>query len=345
MLYTEPLSDRLRPLSILIILFKMPFFRSLYQILLAGSALVHAYSDPGACSGDCNTHDPSVMQRSSDGKYFRFSTGNEIEIATASSLAGPWTNQGSAITGGSSIDLDGNTDLWAPDVHLIGSTYYLYYAVSTFGSQDSAIGVATSTTMEVGSWTDHGSTGVTSSSSKIYNAIDPALLIVGSSYYLSFGSFWDDIYQVPMASPPLKTAGTASYNIAYNSSGTHSEEGSNIFYYDGYYYLLFSSGICCGYDTDKPATGAEYKIMMCRSTSATGSFVDKNGDACTANGGSVLLASHDYVYGPGGQGVFTDSSRGLVLYYHYADTNVGLADSEYLLGWNTLSWSNGWPVV
>ena len=45
------------------------------------------------------------------------------------------------------------------------------------------------------------------------------------------------------------------------------------------------------------------------------------------------------------RGVFTDTSRGLVLYYHYADTDVGLADADYLFGWNTLSWSSGWPVV
>lgn len=31
----------------------------------------------------------------------------------------------------------------APDVTNIGGTYYLYYAVSAFGSQDSAIGLAT----------------------------------------------------------------------------------------------------------------------------------------------------------------------------------------------------------
>jgi arabinan endo-1,5-alpha-L-arabinosidase len=71
----------------------------------------------------------------------------------------------------------------------------MYYAVSTFGSQNSAIGVATSSTMEVGSWTDLGATGISSSSSKIYNAIDPNLVAVGSSYYMNFGSFWDDIYQ------------------------------------------------------------------------------------------------------------------------------------------------------
>lgn len=84
---------------------------------------------------------------------------------------------------------------------------------------------------------------------------------------------------------------------------------------------------------------------MCRSTSATGGFVDKSGVACTASGGSTLLASHGTVYGPGGQGVFNAGSIGLVLYYHYADTTVGLGDGSYKLGWNVLTWSSGWPVV
>lgn len=61
------------------------------------------------------------------------------------------------------------------------------------------------------------------------------------------------------------------------------------------------TGICCGYDATRPAAGAEYKIMMCRSTSGTGGFVDQNGISCTSGGGSVLLPSHDKVYGPGGQ--------------------------------------------
>jgi arabinan endo-1,5-alpha-L-arabinosidase len=42
-------------------------------------------------------------------------------------------------------------------------------------------------------------------------------------------------------------------------------------------------------------------IMMARSTSPTGGFVDQDGVAATDSGGSILLQSHDYVYGPGGQ--------------------------------------------
>lgn len=54
----------------------------------------------------------------------------------------------------------------------VGDTYYVYYSVSTFGVQNSAIGLATSTTMDCGSFTDVGSTGVASRAGRPYNAID-----------------------------------------------------------------------------------------------------------------------------------------------------------------------------
>lgn len=125
----------------------------------------------------------------------------------------------------------------------------MYYAVSTFGSQVSSIGLATSATMDVGSWTDKGAIGVSSTAGKAYNAIDPNLIAVGSTYLLNFGSFWGDIYQVALNSAATKGGGASSYQLAYNSAGTHAEEGSFMFYYSGYYYLLWSAGICCGYDT------------------------------------------------------------------------------------------------
>lgn len=224
---------------------------------------------------------------------------------------------------------------------MVGSTYYLYYSVSTFGSQASAIGYATSTDLE--SWTDHGSTGISSSSGKAYNAIDPCLAIDGSSYYMSFGSFWNDIYEVAMSSPS-KPSGS-SFQIAYNATGSHSEEGSFLYQYGSYWYLFFSSGQCCGYDTSKPAAGEEYKIMVCRGTSVTGPFTDKNGVACTSSGGTLVLASHGNVYGPGGQGVYTDPSLGPVLYYHYVYIPNGYSDGAKLFGVNTIDFSSGWPVV
>lgn len=76
------------------------------------AALAHGYANPGTCSGACNVHDPSLIQRSSDKVYFRFSTGNKISYAKASSISGPWTTVGSMLPSGSSIDLDGSDDLW-----------------------------------------------------------------------------------------------------------------------------------------------------------------------------------------------------------------------------------------
>jgi hypothetical protein len=119
------------------------------------------------------------------------------------------------------------------------------------------------------------------------------------------------------------TAATgSSYQIAYNSSGSHAVEGSFMYYRSGYYYLFFSSGTCCGYDTSKPSPGNEYKIYVCRSATVNGPFVDKSGKSCTAGGGSIVLESHGYVYGPGGQGVMADSSYGTVLYYHYGKSCI-----------------------
>jgi arabinan endo-1,5-alpha-L-arabinosidase len=324
----------------------MRSFANFLGFSLTLAATTYAYANPGACSGVCVTHDPSVVRRSSDGKFFRFTTGNEILVATADAITGPWTNEGSALPGGSSINLAGNTDLWAPDVNLVGSTYMMYYAVSTFGSQNSAIGVATSTTMEVGSWVDHGATGVSSDSSKIYNAIDPNFIqTTTGEFLLNFGSFWDDIYQVELGPTAMTTLGS-SYNMAYNSSGTHAVEGSFMYYEAPYYYLFFSSGTCCGFTAGAlPAAGTEYKIMVGRSTSPTSGFVDATGKSLADGGGTLVLPSHGTVYAPGGQGVMDHPTYGAVLYYHYLDTSIGYADGDAQFGWNQITWSNGWPTV
>ena len=126
------------------------------RALLAAATLVHGYANPLPCSGICNNaHDPALI-RHSDGTYYRFSTGGKIAIHSAPALTGPWTYKGAAIPAGSKINLKGRDDLWvssaprtyhlsdrveqrraielmkdcvkAPDVTLVGDTYYLYYS-------------------------------------------------------------------------------------------------------------------------------------------------------------------------------------------------------------------------
>jgi arabinan endo-1,5-alpha-L-arabinosidase len=177
--------------------------------------------------------------------------------------------------------------------------------------------------MESGSWTDHGSTGVSSSSSKAYNAIDGNVIDAGGTYYMNFGSFWHDIYQAPMNSAATKVS-SSPYNLAYDPSGTHAVEGPYIYNYGDYYYLFYSAGICCGYDRSKPASGEEYKIKVCRSTSPTSGFVSLFSNHFSHSCSNHIWApdligrhrrhflhewrwysctgeSHGTVYGPGGQ--------------------------------------------
>jgi arabinan endo-1,5-alpha-L-arabinosidase len=240
---------------------------------LAWAPTISAYANPGACSGVCtNAHDPSIIRRQSDGTYFRFSTGGKVAIHTAPSISGPWTYKCAMLPSGSSIQLAGNQDLWAPDVSLVGSDYYVYYTVSTFGQQNSAIGLATSATMDCGSFKDLGTTGVESKTGDNYNAIDGNLLKDGTSYLFSFGSFYSNLYQVSMASPPTKSSGSLR-PLAFEPAGEHPEEAPYMVKYGNYYYLFYSVGKCCGYDASRPAAGAEYKIKVCRSGSATGGFV------------------------------------------------------------------------
>lgn len=243
-----------------------------------------AYVNPIECtSGICNNaHDPALIRRD-DGTYFRFSTGGSnsgaIPIHTAKAINGPWTAAGTVLPKGSNINRYNGAkkfDLWAPDVSKVGDTYYLYYSMSqAFGVNNSTIGVATSKTLETGSWTDLGESGVSSTAGKSnYNAIDGNLVFDGANYYLSFGSFWSDLYTVKMTNPPTKVAsGATSQQIAFIPSGTHAQEASYVYKYGSYYYLFFSTGQCCDY-VNKPAPkGTEYKIQACRSSAVAGPYV------------------------------------------------------------------------
>ena len=147
-----------------------------------------------------------------------------------------------------------------------------------------------------------------------------------------------------MKSTPT-AANSASYNVIYQPSGTHAVEAAYMVQYGSYYYMFYSEGQCCGLDTSRPASGQEYKIMVCRSSSATGGFVDASGTSCTNGGGTVVLPSHGTIYAPGGQGVYNDPVIGWVLYYHYVDTTIGYADGDKRFGVNKITWSNGWPTV
>ncbi|KZV66585.1 glycoside hydrolase family 43 protein [Peniophora sp. CONT] len=320
---------------------------ALAQTLFALTAL--AEPNPIAGSSSVQVRDPAIWYNSATKKYYVFSTNNKITIFTSTSLTGPWTNVGAAIPNCSIINLPGNCNLWAPDVNYIDGEYVLYYSVSAIGSQNSAIGVATSPSMEPGTWTDHGEV-ISSKTGDVYNAIDPNL-IDWNGLKLSFGSYWNGMYQIGLW-PDVETQASAlpGTHLAGNS-GRPAEGG---FTYKSpasdYYFFFFSDGITpLAGATSRPAAGAEYKVLVGRGAGGMGPFYGKLGNdltqALTPPTGSLVLGSHDNIYAPGGQSIFRDPvSNRDVMVYHYQPLNGPIGGPSYL-GINYLDFSSGWPVV
>lgn len=293
------------------------------------------FRPPEPCTGNCTAiHDPAVIRRS-DGTWFRFSTLGNIAVATAPALIGPWTYRGAMLPSGSIIKLPDATanQLWAPDVFFANNQFYSYYSVSRSGYKGSEIGVATSKTGDVGTWTDHGSVGVPKSEN--YNIIDANFFreCATCPNRWTFGSAWNGVYQTSLTDDYLKWSGEAPKQLVYNSTyPLHPQtyvsiiEGGYLFWWKvndvKYYYMFFSSGACCNAGNQLEAPGDEYKIMVCRGTSSSGPFFDKAGKNCaTQNGGTLVLGSHGDVYAPGGQGVLVDGGK-IVLYYHYGKSRL-----------------------
>jgi len=288
------------------------------------------------------SHDPSIAKVNQT--YYVFNTGGNITVSTATSLHGPWRRSNDALPKGSIINNPGRYGIWAPSVLLFDDVYYCFYCVSTYETQDSAIGLATSTEMET--WVDHG-TILSSQKDSLYNAIDPALVIdkATNTPYLSFGSFWNDIYEVQLTPKANTTApGKSPFQISFNSTKYHSEEGSYIYYFENYYYLFYSNGECCNFNP-LPKPGDEYKVYVGRSESVTGPFVDQEKVDLKDGGGSLVLGSHGEIYAPGGQSLYYDPdlSRTIIVYHYYTKTNNAVGRST--LGINYVNFIDGWPEL
>ncbi|KZV75680.1 glycoside hydrolase family 43 protein [Peniophora sp. CONT] len=302
--------------------------------VLAFSSLAWAYPNPGTVTGNIDVADPTLCKDDS-GTYFLFSTAPGIEIRTSTDRTA-WTLRGTVWTVGSepsgttSFTGSASANLWAPDCTYADGQFYLYYAASTFGSQKSGIFFAKSSTGLPGSWTDEGLVTSTASGDS-YNAIDPNLLIDGSTWYMSLGSFWTGIKEVTLSSSTGKLASSTVTSLA-ERSGTDAMEASVIFKYGSYYYLFTSWDTCCA------GLSSTYNIRVGRSTSAKGPFVDQAGVSLTDGGGTLVLETHGSIVGPGGQDLMTDSD-GVVMVYHYYTSTASL------LGINLVDFSSGWPVL
>jgi arabinan endo-1,5-alpha-L-arabinosidase len=303
-------------------------------------------------TGDTSpVHDPSIIRQGST--YYVFSTdagssqGGFIPIRCSTDKIA-WSACGyvfSTLPSWISGAVPQATEIWAPDVSYFNGVYHVYYAVSSFGSNISAIGLATNATLDSTdpnyNWVDQGLI-LQSSTSDNFNAIDPNILIdAGGSVWLNYGSFWTGIYQQQIDPATGKIqSGSATYHLAERASDVPNDpiEGSSLVYENGYYYLFVSWDYCC---EANPAQ-SDYKIVVGRGASPNGPFLDQNGIDMAAGGGTILLQGDATWAGPGGQTAYIDATDGDLIVFHALLLSQNGLDFLFV---RSLTWPNDWPVI
>ena len=296
-------------------------------------------------------HDPSIIRQGST--YYVFVTdalpqSGFIPIRCSTDKIA-WTSCGSvfpALPSWIASAVPAATGIWAPDISYFNGTYHLYYAASTFGSNISAIGLATNTTLDATDpsyrWVDQGLV-LQSTSPSNFNAIDPNILTdTDGSVWLSYGSFWTGIYQQQIDPTTGKIqSGAKTYHLAQRAASVAHDpiEGASLVQKGSYYYLFVSWDSCCNAN---PAL-SNYKVVVGRATSAHGPFLDQAGTDMAAGGGTILLQGDGVNWSaPGGQTAYIDSVGGDLIAFHALKLSQNGLDYLFI---RSLSFTTGWPVI
>ena len=284
-------------------------------------------------------HDPSTIVKCQE-TYWLFATGPGIPSQRSRDLihwsAGPrvflnppaWTTN--AVPGFRGY-------FWAPDVIRHSNQFLLYYSVSQWGKNKSAIGLATNPTLDPEAsdfhWTDRGPV-IQSDNQDDFNAIDPCVTHdEGLNLWLSFGSFWSGIKLLEL--DPTTGFGQSPASPLHALAFHPSIEAPCIFYHTGFYYLFVNWGQCCR------GTNSTYNIRVGRSAQITGPYLDKAGVPMQEDAGTMFMETSGSVIGPGHAGVLSDAGTNWLSYHYYDANRRGAAT----LGIRRLEWgADGWPV-
>lgn len=337
-----------------------PFLRScrplamlLGTIVLCSSAIAQSKPRQGAresfpvlpleesASRGVVARDPSSIVHC-NGEYWVFYTGRGVPSYHSKDLVkwdrGPAVFETAPEWIATIVPGNRNMSYWAPDIIKLGDRYLLYYSVSTFGKMTSAIGLATTPTLDPDDpayhWTDHGFV-VRTEEGGDHNAIDPSVFRDrDGSLWMTYGSYWTGIKLIQLDPATGKRIASDSplYSLAYNDS----IEASYLCRHGDYYYLFVNWGSCC------QGPKSTYNIRVGRSKSVTGPYRDKEGVDMLNRGGSVFLPNRNGpLIGPGHAG--TLSAEGKSWFTSDFEGNLRM-DGRATLAIMPLSWdADGWP--
>ena len=306
-------------------------------------------------SGFTITHDPTIVKE--NGLYYRFQTGPGLPYCISKDLK-HWEPGGRIFETNpewTSEKIPGSKDFWAPEVVYRNGQWRVYYSVSTFGKNTSAIGLVVCNSLSSNSaWTDLGPV-IFSSPEDDFNAIDPAVFSDSKGIdRLLFGSFWGGLQLVelsengfiksgatpkPVASRiPYSTVKEFGPDFGNPSMEPNPVEGGFIFPHNGFYYLFASHDFCCR------GTASTYHIVAGRSKNPEGPFLDEDEIDMLEGGGTLLRDGFSFEQwaGPGHNSIFLDDDGKAYMVYHaYDRKNEGRPN----LMIEEIHWKNDWPVL
>lgn len=298
------------------------------------------------------THDPVVAKQGDI--YYLFCTGPGITSFTSKDLkiwkqADPVFAKDPAWALDVAPKFDGH--IWAPDISFHNNTYYLYYSVSAFGKNTSAIGVTTNKTLnstdENYQWEDQGIVIQSVPNRDLWNAIDPNLIFDDNNTpWLAFGSFWNGLKMVKLNSDLKSIAKPEEWysiakrdrdnNLEDDKAGNAALEGPFIFKKGDYYYQFLSWDYCCRGDE------STYKVVVGRSKLVTGPYVDKEGKELNRGGGTLVIEGDKSWYGAGHNSAYTFDGKDYIFFHGYDANDNGLPKLRVgEIEWDT----EFWPVL
>lgn len=287
-------------------------------------------------------HDPMIAK---DGKkYVLFATGRGVSMRLSDDrkVWSPETNVFETPPEWAGKTIVGFRDhIWAPDVSKFGGKWHLYYSISTFGKNRSAIGHATNATLDPSrkeyKWVDEGPV-VQSYPTDDYNAIDPNVVLdAKGTPWLSFGSFWAGLRLVRLdKAGHLAAPETKPLRIAQRPEPPDAIEAPFIARHGGFYYLFASYDFCCR------GANSTYNVRVGRSKEIQGPYLDREGKAMTEGGGTKVVEGGTRWKGTGHQAVLRDGRDDYLIYHAYDAEDRGAPKLHV----TKIAWDReGWPSV
>ncbi|OLY93282.1 arabinan endo-1,5-alpha-L-arabinosidase [Cnuella takakiae] len=305
-------------------------------------------------------HDP-VMIKEKD-TYYLFCTGFGISVWSSKDLQN-WRKEAPVFAKAPQWAVDTipgfRGHIWAPDISYHNGQYYLYYSVSAFGKNTSAIGVATTKTLDSASkyfgWTDHGRVIQSYPGKTNWNAIDPNIITdKKGTPFMVFGSFWDGLKMVQLTKDWLHTAedvtkiptvasrkpassveNPPSVDNNPKDAGGNAIEAPFVFKKGSWYYFFASIDYCC------KGEQSTYKMIVGRSKNVKGPFLDKAGKDIRTGGGTIVLQGDKEWHGVGHNSAYTFDGKDYLVFHGYDAADKGASKLRI----EEMRWEDGWPVV